>query len=183
MPGWSPEIANEFIRLAADDNSRLDAMKLQKLVYIAHGWRLAQSGEPLTGDRPEAWIIGPVYRRLFDALTAYGIEGVTAEIPASTWLGGLSGEAEEVLDPAEMEVVQLAYRSFAGLEAAKLSAITQGARAPWVDVFAEGAGAFRDIPHHLIMMQFLAYTNQAPQPRSDRTGDAEAGRRARRPGD
>lgn len=33
MPAWSPEIANEFIRLAAAQGQPLDQMQLQKLVY------------------------------------------------------------------------------------------------------------------------------------------------------
>jgi uncharacterized phage-associated protein len=72
MPAWSPEIANEFIRLAAADGRTFDQLQLHALVYIAHGWHLALNGEPLTGDRPEAWDFGPMYRRLADALAAYG---------------------------------------------------------------------------------------------------------------
>lgn len=68
MPGWSPDIANEFIRRGLREGRAFDQMQLQKLVYIAHGWCLAFSGEPLTGDRPEAWDFGPVYRRLANAL-------------------------------------------------------------------------------------------------------------------
>lgn len=54
VPGWSREIANRFIRLAATEGRCFDQMQLQDLVYIAHGWCLALTGEPLTGDRPEA---------------------------------------------------------------------------------------------------------------------------------
>jgi uncharacterized phage-associated protein len=88
MPGWSHEIANEFIRLAAEEGRTFDPMQLQKLVYIAHGWNLASFNQPLTGDRPEAWEFGPVYVRLSEALAAYGYEPVTA----------LIGETASVLD-------------------------------------------------------------------------------------
>jgi len=37
MVAWSPEIANEFIRLARAEARLLDQMQLQELVYIAHG--------------------------------------------------------------------------------------------------------------------------------------------------
>jgi uncharacterized phage-associated protein len=72
MPAWSPQIANEVIRLASADGRAFDQMKLQELVYIAHGWCLAITGEPLTGDRPEALKHGPEYRRLADALAGCG---------------------------------------------------------------------------------------------------------------
>src|SRR4051794_743511 len=80
VPGWSPEIANEFIRLAAADGRAFDQLQLQGLVYVAHGWCLAFHDQPLTGDRPEAWEFGPMYRRLADALAPYGREPVSREI-------------------------------------------------------------------------------------------------------
>ena len=80
MPAWSPQIANELIRLASADGRAFDQMKLQELVYVAHGWCLAITGDPLTGDRPKVVEHGPEYRRLADALAARGTEPVTSEI-------------------------------------------------------------------------------------------------------
>jgi uncharacterized phage-associated protein len=85
VPGWSPEIANEFIRRGLQEGRAFNQMELQKLVYIAHGWCLAFSGQPLTGDRPEAWDFGPVYRRLADALCTFGTDAVAREIAQSQW--------------------------------------------------------------------------------------------------
>ena len=56
-------IANEFIRrsLAAPE-IELTQMKLQKLVYFAHGWNLvASDGDPLVEDEVQAWDYGPVF--------------------------------------------------------------------------------------------------------------------------
>ena len=103
MPGWSPDIANEFIRRGLREGRAFDQMQLQKLVYIAHGWCLAFSGEPLTGDRPEAWDFGPVYRRLANALQSQGT---------------------------------------------------------WAQVYGDGSGKLRDVPHQLIREQFVRYTEQ-----------------------
>lgn len=40
-------IANEFIDLAAEREEQLTPMKLQKLVYYAHGWWLGLTSQPL----------------------------------------------------------------------------------------------------------------------------------------
>ncbi len=45
----STEIANEFLKMNGA-MGRLTQMHLQKLVYIAHGWKLALVGEPLADD-------------------------------------------------------------------------------------------------------------------------------------
>lgn len=102
MPGWSPEIANEFIRLSVGDRAHLNQLQLQELVYIAHGWRLALSGAPLTGDRPEASETGPMYRRLASALADYGLDPVLREIT-----GGDSGNRRirSDLDQSERDLI------------------------------------------------------------------------------
>ena len=42
------EIANYFLELSAKKD--ISPLKIQKLVYIAHGWHLALYGEPLVQD-------------------------------------------------------------------------------------------------------------------------------------
>ena len=57
-------------------------MHLQKLVYLAHGWTLAVTGDPLVEDRFEAWDYGPVIRKLYDALRSFGSGPITRLIEA-----------------------------------------------------------------------------------------------------
>jgi uncharacterized phage-associated protein len=145
MPGWSPEIANEFIRLAAFRGRGLDQLQLQALVYIAHGWQLARSGKALTGDRPEAWEFGPVYRRLADILAPFGNQPVTIETLSFSGTG-----SESILDQSEADLVQEIYQNYGSFESWQLSALTRKGDTPWKKVFADGAGKLRDIPHNLI---------------------------------
>lgn len=53
-------VANTIIDLAADDGKMIDHLKLQKLIYIAHGWYLANFDAPLFKEVVEAWPYGPV---------------------------------------------------------------------------------------------------------------------------
>lgn len=40
-------IANYFLELAAESGQRIDAIKLQKLVYFANGWYAGYTSQPL----------------------------------------------------------------------------------------------------------------------------------------
>lgn len=55
MPNHQPEaIANEFLR-RYPESYYVSQVVLQKLVYIAHGWSLAITGQPLVRQSAEAW--------------------------------------------------------------------------------------------------------------------------------
>ena len=53
-------IANYYIDKANVEDTPLDHLRLQKLVYLAHGWHLAIHGRPLIEESVEAWKYGPV---------------------------------------------------------------------------------------------------------------------------
>jgi Uncharacterized phage-associated protein len=159
MPGWSPEIANEFIQLAAERDQPLDQIQLQNLVYLAHGWCLASSDQPLTGDRPEACDFGPVYRRLADALACHGADPVRQEIIRldfdPDWPGkNANDSARAELDQFEMDTIETVYADYGALPSSQLSVFTQSAGTPWAEVYAGGSGKLREIPHSLIRDQF-----------------------------
>ncbi|MBC6428092.1 MAG: SocA family protein [Cellvibrionales bacterium] len=66
MPYQRPEaVANEFLRRARrTSGAGLTQIQLQNLVYLAHGWTLAYTNQPLTAIEPEAWDGGAVYPEL-----------------------------------------------------------------------------------------------------------------------
>lgn len=70
MPYPAKAVANCFLSLAGDDD--VSPMKMQKLVYFAHGWLLAVDNDPLINEQIEAWKYGPVVPSLFRCLKHYG---------------------------------------------------------------------------------------------------------------
>ena len=71
-------IANHFLDLAREHKTHLSPLKIQKLVYIAHGWHLALSGEPLVDDEyAEAWEYGPVFPSIYHEFKHFGREEIT----------------------------------------------------------------------------------------------------------
>ena len=159
MPAWSPQIANELIRLASAHGRAFDQMQLQELVYIAHGWCLAITGEPLTGDRPEALDHGPEYRRLAEALARWGLDPVTSKIVIADEMPSFSKMDATLtvgteLFPIERDILARVCADYGGLQTSQLATLTHAEGTPWDQVFASGAGKRRDIPHELIRIQF-----------------------------
>lgn len=67
MPFPAKAIANHFIGLSKKSkDDKVTPLKLQKIVYIAHGFHLAIYDEPLVGNEiAEAWEYGPVFPSLY----------------------------------------------------------------------------------------------------------------------
>jgi uncharacterized phage-associated protein len=70
-------VANRIIEIAEEKKLALDHMKLQKLIYFAHGWCLAISGEPLINEPIEAWKFGPVINSIYHAFKRFGSGVIT----------------------------------------------------------------------------------------------------------
>ena len=73
-------VANYFLRLGRDSGEEITPLKIQKLVYIAHGYHLAftasdnsPNGLPLVDDEfAEAWQYGPVFPSLYHHFKRFG---------------------------------------------------------------------------------------------------------------
>lgn len=83
----SSAIANSFLDLAAKDQQHLEPMKLQKLVYIAHGWHLGH-GQPLCREPVEAWRWGPVFKELYHAVKKWGMDPIKERLNERTVRNG-----------------------------------------------------------------------------------------------
>ena len=73
-------VANFFIGIANKHEKKVTHMKLQKIVYISHGWYLGMNEFPLIEERIEAWKHGPVIRPLYNELKHYGHDPITEKI-------------------------------------------------------------------------------------------------------
>lgn len=77
------DIANAFIAFFGT-NEGISHMKLQKLVYITHGWWLAYMDKgSLLLERPQVWEFGPVFASLYDLLKQYGHAPITFRVSPS----------------------------------------------------------------------------------------------------
>lgn len=124
MPSYDPrEIANEFLKL---NGGPMNQMKLQKLVYMAHGWNLAINREPLVAARIEAWDGGPVFRQIWNHIRDFGYNTKNA------LLGRENGDAYTAdLSPQEREVISHVWKRYGGYSGLELSEMTHKEGTPW----------------------------------------------------
>lgn len=70
-------IANCFLGIAKQNGSSLTPMKVQKLIYFAHGWHLALHDKPLVVDPIQAWQYGPVISSVYQEFKSFGSGAIT----------------------------------------------------------------------------------------------------------
>ena len=72
MPHPAVIVANAVLYRAKLRGLAISHLKLQKLVFFTHAWRLAVHGVPAVDERPEAWEYGPVFNSLYYRLKGSG---------------------------------------------------------------------------------------------------------------
>jgi len=67
------EVAKYIIVLSQHDCDPIGNLKLQKLMYYAQGWHMAENnGKELFEDDFEAWVYGPAIPRLYGVYKKWG---------------------------------------------------------------------------------------------------------------
>ena len=70
---WSAKaVANYFLQIADEQRASIEPLKLQKLIYYAHGWALALLDRPLIDEQVQAWKYGPVIASVYHAFKRFG---------------------------------------------------------------------------------------------------------------
>ncbi|RZV39903.1 MAG: DUF4065 domain-containing protein [Candidatus Acidulodesulfobacterium acidiphilum] len=103
------DVAKYFIFKANQVGSFLSNLKLQKLVYYAQAWYLANNDKPLFTEKFEAWVHGPVQPELYRKFKDFRWSPINIEVkkvPAS-----ITKDIADFLD----EVAE-AYFKYDGLE-------------------------------------------------------------------
>jgi uncharacterized phage-associated protein len=159
-------VANEFLKLAEADPAHLvDPMKLQKLVYYAHAWFLAQSGTPLFEEDIEAWPWGPVIRNLYFDFKDYGrnpIVGGRATKVEATGPGPLQFQLmkPEISDPKLKDFIKQIWDIHKSYSGVQLSNATHMPGEPWT-IIKDRYGSLDTkptIPNEVIRDVFRAKT-------------------------
>jgi uncharacterized phage-associated protein len=153
MPYDAKVVANYFLELARRDGVPLTPLKLQKLVYLAHGWSLALRGQPLISQHAEAWRYGPVIPELYQAFKKFGGSPITERARV--------GENATELDEESKGLIASVWRRYKNLSAVQLSALTHEPGSAWY-LSMRDSGPFGSsvIPDSLISDEFERRRNR-----------------------
>ncbi len=142
MPYAAQTIAEWFLIRAASEGESLTQMKLQKLVYFAHGWHLGIYAEPLISDPIEAWRWGPVIKTLYRKYADCGSRG----LPSPAGMRGVINAQTDAL----LNRIWSVYKS---RSASELSAMTHKAGTPWQKTYQD-VRPLRIISNNLIEQHY-----------------------------
>jgi len=144
--GYSAKAAANYF-LSKYRKHGITPLKIQKLVYIAHGWHLAYFDKPLVEDEDaEAWEFGPVFPSLYHE---FKYRGRMPIIELATILSikdrkNLSFEKKipNILksDNQTIQLLDTIWEVYGNLTGAALSSLTHRENSPWAEVRAESNG-------------------------------------------
>ena len=161
MPYDTKAVANYFIDYAEQNGESLTPMKLQKLIYFAHGWHLALTdGEKLINEMVEAWDYGPVIPSLYNEFREFGRYPITRKAKHSSFRGTkLISEEPYLPDEANFakELLKKIWDVYGGYNGVQLSNVAHENGSPWYQItqqFPNGIPKNLDLPDNLIQDYF-----------------------------
>lgn len=118
--------------------SDISPMRLQKLIYISHGWMLALLDKPLFSDTPEAWQYGPVVPSVYQQYKKFGGNAISA----------IPDREPQGFSPDEKNLMEKVWEAYKGFTAIQLSALTHQPKTPWAitrELVGPGAAISNDL--------------------------------------
>ena len=115
---------------------RVTSMKLNKLVYIAHGWALGVTGEPLINEDVQAWKYGPVVRSLYHAFKHFKNSPIPPDHATTI-------SRVEQVDSDTKKLVKAVWEAYKDHPAHSLSILTHEVGTPWYTTWHDLKGRNR----------------------------------------
>ncbi len=77
-PYAAASVANMFLNKSFLEENPISPMKIQKLLYLAHGYHLCWEDQPLIDEVFQAWKFGPVLSSIYFECRGFGHSGITS---------------------------------------------------------------------------------------------------------
>ena len=117
------EIANFFVAFGNEAGETITNLRLQKLVYYAQAWHLANFETPLFQHDFEAWVHGPVIKDLYHENKKYGFSPIESNVTL--------GDISKILPEDKFEFVKEVADIYLNFTAYELEKMTHQ-ETPWI---------------------------------------------------
>jgi uncharacterized phage-associated protein len=150
-------VANWFLK---KHEGELDPMKLQKLVYFAHGWHLGLYDARLVNETVQAWRFGPVFPTVYHEFKEFGPNPIKRKATREKFENGAIVRWVPVIprdDEDTQAFLEKIDSEYSSLTAVSLSALTHAPGTPWRRVWDEMGGVEirgKEIPDRIIKQYF-----------------------------
>lgn len=140
---YSPaQVANSFLKLSHNCQQGLDPLKIQKLIFFAHGWSLALDEISLINEPFHAWRFGPVISSVYHEFKQYGnnpikhfmSELVESENNSFSW----SSTFITPDDRNANELIKKIFDNYGKFSGSELSNMTHEKGTPWYCTYHRG---------------------------------------------
>ncbi len=165
MPAPFPvkAVANAILEKSFADKRPISPLKLQKLLYYAHGYYSAAYKKPLIDEAFEAWRYGPVVPSAYHEFREFGNEPITRL--ATEFDSGIENDipvAAEFDDRNVRRVIEYVWKQYSHLPAAALSEMTHRPESPWDQTIRDNSFGLKnvDIPQLYIERYFEPLIDQ-----------------------
>jgi uncharacterized phage-associated protein len=147
-------VANELLDAAEDVRSKVDPLQLQKLLYLAQGWTLGLTGDPLFREPIEAWEYGPVVPEVYHSVKMFGASPIRGRLKAFNQVRRQVVTARELFDELESEILKAIWEKYGSWSGSKLISLTHQKGSPWWQ--ARHSGEYNARISHSAMVNWFA---------------------------
>lgn len=129
-------IAQIFVNKGIEEGNPVTQMKLQKMVYFAHGLYLAAyNKQPLIKETFQAWKFGPVVPDIYHTYKFYG----STPINDTKWILRSDVNPDDTpIDENARKIIDYTWNTLKGINAVKLSNWTHQEGSPWAQHYVPG---------------------------------------------
>ena len=124
-------IANSLLKRLLSEKQNANSIKLQKLIYFAHGWHLAITGMPLIDERIQAHPYGVVVASIHHSCREFGTDAITSFLTEfdkilTKWI-----EPAVMRDDLVDDLLDKIVEQYGHLNAIQLANLSHAGGTPW----------------------------------------------------
>lgn len=144
-------------RLSGNSAARVNALALQKLVYIANALHLVEFGSPLVTENPKVGEFDPYFPSLHDAFAVFGGQSIGVSVGDAKIEGGQQVGSVRVCEAAffsriQASLLELVFEFYKSVDfdCPRLTVLTGGNDAGLQYLIEKSKGIGNDIPLNVI---------------------------------